>query len=138
MDLNHMDAIELVRHVKVKNFKKNQVVYTPGDMDRNLYFILKGKVTMGVEKQVLNDHEDTKIFKLTHTGSKLAKMQKKDKDSQEPSQHGQRLNQDVYFNGRLCKMVVTEEVTEIVDGRPMTKIIRKPHPLYYKAADIQK
>lgn len=55
MDFNHLDASELVKHVKIKYYKANSVVYTPGETDRNLYFILRGKVTVGSEKATIDD-----------------------------------------------------------------------------------
>jgi hypothetical protein len=44
----------------------------------------------------------------------------------------------VFLNGRPCKLVVTEEVRETVDGQAVIKVITRPHPLYYKVAELHK
>jgi hypothetical protein len=44
----------------------------------------------------------------------------------------------VYFNGRLCKKTIAEEIEQIVNGVKTVKIIQKPHPMYLRAADIRK
>lgn len=70
ISFNNVDANELFKHVKIKHYPANSVVYLPGDMDRSLFFILRGRVVMGVEHA--RDIDDgTKIFKLTHAASKL-------------------------------------------------------------------
>jgi hypothetical protein len=73
MNFNSDDALELFKHVKVKFYRANELVYCPGETDRNLYFILRGRVAVGVETKP-EEEEETKIFKLTHANSKLQKL----------------------------------------------------------------
>jgi hypothetical protein len=49
-------------------------------MDRNLFFILRGKLVMGVEHKK-HDCDEGEIFKLTHAVGKLSKMASKKFDA---------------------------------------------------------
>jgi CRP-like cAMP-binding protein len=49
MEFNATDAVELCKHVKIKYFKSNEVVYLPGYSDQSLYFILRGRVAVGLD-----------------------------------------------------------------------------------------
>lgn len=100
---------------------------------------------MGIQHE--RDFDDgTKIFKLTHAVGQLSKMATKkfsEKDKSSVSgksarsqkfmhdlKHGNQ--EDIYFNGRLCKITVNERVFQEVDGQTSVKVIKKPHPIYEK------
>jgi len=71
--------------------------------------------------------------------SKHAKKETKDSvDSQKQEEKLKPQEEKVYFEGRLCKLTIKEEVKEVVDGKLHYKVIKKPHPLYQRAADLQK
>lgn len=44
---------------------------------------------------------------------------------------------EVFFDGRAVKLYVEEELEEIVEGSAITKIIRKPHPIYQIVKEIK-
>ena len=62
IEFNNLDATELSRHIRIKYYEANKPVFVPGESDRNLYFILKGKVIIGIVK---NDKDSDNIFSLT-------------------------------------------------------------------------
>lgn len=119
IEFNSTDVIELIKHVKVRCYKPNQVVYLPGDNDQNLYFILRGKVAVGAES--FKEQDDcTKIFKLTHAAPSFIKMSKKKstREIKKPDEDKEKKQEEkVYFEGRLCKLTITEDVEEFVDGK---------------------
>ena len=42
------EAIELTKHVKLKYFPPRKTIFMPGDYSNELYFIMRGKVLVGV------------------------------------------------------------------------------------------
>ena len=43
------EAWEIIKNIKMKYFPANQKVYEPGEYTNCYYFILRGKVTIGVD-----------------------------------------------------------------------------------------
>ena len=49
IEFNSLDAAELAKHIKVKYLPENSVVFLTGDMEKTAYFILRGKVAVGLD-----------------------------------------------------------------------------------------
>ena len=49
IEFNAFDVNEIVKHIKIKHLPENSPVYLSGDADRNLFFILRGKVSVGTD-----------------------------------------------------------------------------------------
>lgn len=45
------EAMEIVKHIKIKYFPPNKEIYMPGEWSNAYYFILRGKVIMGVNSE---------------------------------------------------------------------------------------
>jgi hypothetical protein len=73
MEFNATDAAELFKYVKVKFYKPRETVFQPGYSDRSLYFILRGRVSVGMQGAKDTSDDFTKIFALTKAESKLKK-----------------------------------------------------------------
>lgn len=109
--------MEIVRHIKIKYFPPNKEIYAPSEWSNGYYFILRGKVLMGVNS------ETSKHAELLN----MSKIEKKTTDYVPPvpvamlsqqsgrSQYKQLSNiknnldkdsGDVFFEGRVVKLYV--------------------------------
>ena len=104
IEFNAIDVNEVFKHIKIKYLPENSPVYLSGDVDWNLFFILRGKVSIGSDN--MNQEDESKIFKLTQANSRLSKLSNKEKNETADSIASN--NNKVYYNGRLCKFTVKE------------------------------
>lgn len=49
-DYTAEEAMELLKHCKIKFFPPMTGIYYPGDLNHDFYFILRGKVIVGVNE----------------------------------------------------------------------------------------
>lgn len=58
------EAMEIVKHIKLKYFPPNKEIYMPGEWSNGYYFILRGKVVMGVNSETSKHAELLNVSRI--------------------------------------------------------------------------
>jgi hypothetical protein len=135
------EAIELTKHVKLKYFPPRKTIFRPGDYSNELYFIMRGKVLVGVHSDGsrTKDYIKDKYVERKRIDVKVDEKKQESVENVSNRSEKRKKDEEVFFEGRKCKLVVKETYVDLdAEGKEETKVRLAPDPIYQKVKDLKK